>query len=50
MKLAMKTIVLFQVSIIDITLLMAITILIILYVTLLLRLKPSTETLSLIHI
>jgi len=43
-KLAVKTMVLLEVSIIDIALLAAITVLIILYVTLLLRLKPSTET------
>jgi len=36
--------VLFEVSFIDIALLIAITVLVILYVTLLLRLKPSTET------
>jgi len=36
--------VLFEVSFIDIALLLAITVLVILYVTLLLRLKPSTET------
>jgi len=44
LKLAVRTMVLFEVSFIDIALLMAITVLVILYVTLLLRLKPSTET------
>lgn len=44
LRLAVKTMVLLEVSFIDIALLIAITVIVILYVTLLLRLKPSTET------
>ena len=43
LKLAVKTMIPFELSFIDIALVIAITVLIILYVTLLLRLKPSTK-------